>query len=142
MIKQFVTSKIIHENWLIVIRVIAGVITTRYGLEIFNPDQMKGNIAWLTDLHFPLPALMAYLGKLSELVGGISLITGFLVRFTCIPLILTMGVITFIMGDGKIFGDDQHPFLFLIIYTIFLSVGSGKWSVDRLIFNRNNQTDH
>jgi putative oxidoreductase len=136
MFKTFVTSQVIHEKWLSTVRVISGIIIFQHSLGIFNPEHMEGNIAWLRDIDFPFPVFMAYLGKLSELIGGISLILGFLVRFTCIPLVITMFVITFIMGGGEVLGNEQHTFLLLLIFTVFLSVGSGKWSLDHLIFSK------
>ncbi|HEX9513178.1 MAG TPA: DoxX family protein [Puia sp.] len=136
MFKRLLTSRIHLENWLILIRVITGIIIAKYGLETFNKGQMEGNVAWLKDVHFPSPFFMAYLGKISELIGGILLILGLLTRVVSIVLIINMSVIIFIMGHGKVFGEDQLPFLLLLLFATFLFSGAGKWSLDHLLFSR------
>ena len=128
------TSRIQLENYLVLIRVITGIIIAYYGLRTFDKGHMEGNIAWLTDIHFPFPALMAYLGKITELVGSILLILGLFTRIVCMLLIITMSVITFIMGNGKILSNDQFPFLLQLLFGVFLFYGGGKWSLNRVFF--------
>jgi putative oxidoreductase len=113
-----------------------GIIIAYYGLEIFNKEHMHGNVQWLSDIHFPLPFIMAYIGKGIELVGGVFLILGLLTRLSCIALIADMIVIIFIMGHGKIFGDEQLPFLLMLLFITFAVNGAGKWSIDKVIFDR------
>ena len=136
MLKRLLTTRVIFENWLIVIRVITGIMIAVYGLEVFNPEKMKGNAAWLTDIHFPVPVFMAYLGKITELAGGILLLAGLCTRFVSIALVINMSVITIFMGNCKIFGDAQLPFLFLLFFLSFILYGGGKWSLDNLWFNQ------
>ncbi|MCW3465013.1 DoxX family protein [Chitinophaga nivalis] len=116
----------------VLIRIIAGLLIFVHGCGIFHPGHMEGNIAWLTDLHFPIPVGMAYLGKGAELVGGAFLMLGLLTRMAAAVLVINMGVITFIMGTGKVFTDDQPPFLFLVLFLYLLIAGGGKYSLDRL----------
>jgi uncharacterized membrane protein YphA (DoxX/SURF4 family) len=40
------------------------------------------------------------------------------------------------MGNGKILGDAQLPFLFVLFFLSFIIYGGGKWSLDNLFFNR------
>jgi hypothetical protein len=54
-------------------------------------------------------------------------------------LIINMMVVTFYLGEGKILTADQHPFLFILLFLIFLSVGRGKWRLDYLMYNRAKQ---
>lgn len=136
MFKQLLTSRVILGNWLIVIRVIAGIIIAKYGLEIFNKGQMEGNVAWLKDVHVPMPVFMAYLDKATELIGGAFLILGLLTRLVCIALVINMSVITFIMEKGTIWGDGQLPFVLLLLFAIFFFSGAGKWSLDHLLFDK------
>jgi|ERR1041385_7530839 len=136
MLKRLLTTEVIFENWLVIIRIIIGVFMAVYGLEISDPEKMKGNVAWLTDIHFPAPVFMAYLGKATELVGGILLIAGLFTRFVSIPLVIDMSVVVIFMGNGKIFGDGQLPFLFLLFFLSFIIYGGGKWSLDNFLFNR------
>jgi putative oxidoreductase len=136
MLKQLLNSKIILDKWFIIIRVITGIMIARYGLEVFNTNKMDGNVAWLKDIHFPVPVFMAYVGKCAELIGGIFLIFGLFTRFAAILLIIDMLVIIFIMGKGNIFGDEELPFLLMTLFICFLFRGGGELSLDHLFFNK------
>lgn len=118
---------------LLLIRLITGILMVYHGLEVFDSDKITGYSQWLTDIEFPWPMIMAYLGKGSEFVGGVCLILGLFTRFACIPMIITMLVITFFLGEGRIFTDEQHPFLFALLCAVFFFVGAGKWSLDYLL---------
>lgn len=136
MLKKLLSPDTAFERWLAIIRIVVGLLIAEAGSMVFNPEHNKGNIAWLTDIHFPLAYIMAYIGKWSELIGGIFLALGFLTRISCVPLIIAMGVITFVMGNGQVFGNEQHPFLFLLLFVVFLILGGGKWSLDNLLFKK------
>ncbi|MDW3196560.1 MAG: DoxX family protein [Cytophagales bacterium] len=110
-----------------IIRIISGGIIFTYGLEIFDSEQIGGYTQWLTDVGIPWPGMMAYIGKLTELIGGIFLVIGLLTRLSAIPLIMVMCVINFIMLDGN---PRSEPFYLLLIFASFLFNGSGKISVD------------
>ena len=140
MLRQLLTSDGFYKNFLAIIRAIAGIIIAKYGLEVFKADGMKGNFDWLTDLHMPAPHFMAYLGKLTELIGGGLLAIGLFTRLVTIPLIINMGVIIFFMGKGNIWGDEQLPFLLLLLFAVFFFTGAGKWSVDHWLFDRKNKS--
>ena len=107
-----------------------------HGWEVFDSDKMNGYSKWLSDLHFPAPVLMAYLGKGSEFAGGVFLTLGLLTRLAIIPIIATMCIICFGMGKGKIFMDDQHPFLFILLCLVFFFCGPGRYSLDKIIFRK------
>jgi putative oxidoreductase len=118
------------------IRIVSGALMIYHGLEVFNGDKMSGYGNWLRDLRFPVPVAMAWLGKGSELVGGILLAVGLFTRTAALLLTITMLVVCFGLGNGRIFTDDQHPFLFALLTAIFFFTGGGKWSIDHLIFGR------
>jgi putative oxidoreductase len=124
------------ENGIVFVRIVVGVIMIKYGWEIVNAKQMQGYVAWLTDVHFPAPGAMAYLGKVAELAGGLLLALGLWTRLACVALLVDACVITFVMGHGKIWGEDQLPFLLLLLFLTFFFTGGGKWSLDRLLFKR------
>lgn len=92
------------------------------------------NIAWLTDLYFPAPVFMTFLGKGAELIGGVFLMLGLFTRFAAIILIMDMLVVIFIMGAGNTFGDEQLPFLLMVLFICFLLQGGGELSLDHLFF--------
>jgi putative oxidoreductase len=59
-----------------------------------------------------------------------------LTRPVALALVINMSVITFIMGSGKIFEDDQPPFLFLVLFLFLLVTGGGKYSLDKWLFDK------
>ncbi len=135
--KLFSSQPLWLNNGLLIIRFITGAFMIYHGWEVFGADKMKGYVQWLTDLHFPVPAFMAYTGKTIELISGISLVAGLFTRLMMLPLAITMTTVTFGMGHGKVFTDGQHPFLFVLLALLFFFTGPGKWSMDQLMFQRN-----
>jgi uncharacterized membrane protein YphA (DoxX/SURF4 family) len=47
-----------------------------------------------------------------------------------------MAYITFIVGHGKIWYEDQYPFLFVLLGLVFIFTGPGKFSVDYFIVKK------
>jgi putative oxidoreductase len=84
---------------------------------------------------------LLYVGKGSELVSGILLGTGLVTRVACIILICTMVYIAFCLGHGKIWYDDQYPFLFALFGLVFMFPGPGSLSLDKLIFKNKTYKD-
>jgi putative oxidoreductase len=77
---------------------------------------------------------MAYSGKLIELLGGFFLILGLFTRVITALLFITFVFITFVMGEGRIFTDNQHPFLLSLLSLIFFFTGAGRFSIDYILF--------
>lgn len=134
--KKHLTSEGVWENGISIIRILVGLMMAYHGIETFDAEKMSNYSKWLTDLHFPYPTLMAYLGKGTEFFGGVLLALGLFTRLVIPPLSITMLIISFFMGKGKIFTDDQHPFLFVLLFLVFLFVGAGKWSLDYWLFDK------
>ncbi|ULQ56025.1 DoxX family protein [Flavihumibacter rivuli] len=122
------------EPGIAVLRILTGMFMVYHGWEIFQAKQMQDYAKWLTDLHFPAPETMAYLGKAAELVAGIGITLGLFTRIAIFPMILTMLVICFGMGKGNIFYGEQHPFLFVMLGLLFFFYGPGKYSLDQKLF--------
>ncbi len=132
--RKFFSSKPLWlDSGLLIIRVITGAFMIYHGWEIFDSEKMNEYSKWMTDLKFPAPAFMAYLGKGSELIGGILLLIGWLTRPAAIILAITMSAIAFGMGHGRIFTEDQHPFLFVVLSMVFVFTGAGRYSIDRYL---------
>lgn len=138
--KKQLTSEGVWGNGISLIRILVGLMMAYHGIETFDANKINDYGKWLGELNFPNPLLMAYLGKGTEFVGGVFLALGLFTRFAVVPLSITMLVISFFMGKGKIFMDDQHPFLFVLLFLVFLFVGAGKWSLDYWLFDRKNET--
>ena len=81
---------------------------------------------------------MVYAGKCSELLAGILIFLGWYTRIGSILLMGTMLYITFFVGQGRFWYEDQHPFMFAMMGLVFFFYGSGIWSIDKIL-NRNKQ---
>jgi putative oxidoreductase len=136
--KSFSFSPLFLSTGFAAIRIITGILMVYHGIEVFSADKMNGYSQWMNDLNFPFPAMMAYAGKGTEFVCGILLILGLFTRLAALVLAITMITVCFGMGKGRIFTDDQHPFLFVLLALLFFFTGAGKWSLDHFIFGFKN----
>ncbi|GAB3995424.1 hypothetical protein GCM10028807_35520 [Spirosoma daeguense] len=134
---RFFSAEGIYQGvGLALIRIIVGLLLTYHGWEVFDPIKMKEYADWDVFKGTSSATLMVYLGKGSELVAGILFATGFLIRLACLITIGTMLYISFFIGHGKIWYEDQHPFLFVLLALVFFFTGSGQWSIDALLNKR------
>ncbi|QDK79092.1 DoxX family protein [Spirosoma sp. KCTC 42546] len=131
--KFFSTEGILQESGLTLIRLIVGLFLVYHGWEVFDATKMNEYAAWDNFKQDFSPTFMVYLGKGSELVAGLLLTTGLLTRLSCLLIIGTMLYITFFVGHGKFWYEDQHPFLFVLLAMVFFFTGPGKWSLDALL---------
>ena len=134
--KKFLSPfPLLQDAGLALVRIIVGYFMIYHGREIFDEEIMNGYLTWDQFKGFSSPAFMVYMGKIAELLAGIFLMTGLLTRFAALVLIMTMTYISFFVAEGRIWYEDQHPFLFVLLGMVFFFTGGGKYSVDRLIFS-------
>jgi len=119
---------------LTLVRLIVGFFMMYHGFEIFNEKIMSGYFQWDMFKNSSSAKTMVYIGKATELLGGILLFFGLFTRVACLMLIITMSYITFFVGHGKIWYEDQHPFLLVLLALVFFFTGPGKFSLDNLLF--------
>ena len=78
---------------------------------------------------------MPYIGKGAEFLAGILLVLGLFTRLACLITIGTFGYITFCVGKGLFWMEDQHPFMFVLFGLLFFSTGPGAMSMDAKFFD-------
>ena len=130
MTKLLSSAPVAQQSGLAFIRIIVGLLMVYHGLEVFDAGKIKDYAQWDFFKKFSSPAFVVYIGKGAELLAGIFLTIGLFTRFASLVLIATMLYIAFYVGSGKIWYEDQHPFLFVLLGLVFFFSGSGKWSVD------------
>ena len=121
-------------NGLAFIRIVIGSFLIYHGCEMFDTPAMNEYFKWDMFKDSSLAKLFVYGGKVAELLSGILLALGLFTRIACIILICTLGYIAFFVGHGKIWYEDQYPFLFVVIGFIFFFTGPGSFSLDSVIF--------
>ena len=129
------SSPIWQTTGLTLIRIAVGLFMIYHGWELFSEAKINEYLKW--DIFKTSSGkTLVYLGKGAELVGGILLVLGFLTRLAAIILIGPMIYITFFLGHGKIFYEDQYPFLFILLGLVFFFMGGGRISLDHSLFSK------
>jgi putative oxidoreductase len=123
-----------QSNGLALIRIGVGGFLIYHGCEMFDTPVMNEYFKWDMFKDSSLARISVYGGKVAELLSGIMLVLGLFTRIACIILICTLGYIAFFVGHGKIWYEDQYPFLFVVIGLIFIFTGPGAFCLDNVIF--------
>lgn len=131
----FSSTPIALTQGIALVRIIVGALVVYHGQEVFNPELMNGYMTWDT-FDKSNARLLVYLGKSSELIAGIFLLLGLFTRIGALITIGTLSYITFFIGHGRFWYEDQHPFMFVLFGLLFLFTGPGAWSIDALIFKK------
>lgn len=136
----FSPSPISIDKGIAVMRMIVGALLIYHGIEIFSPETMNEYLKW--DMFKESTGkVRVYAGKSSEFVAGVLLFLGLLTRPCAVLIIGTFAFITFFVGQGRFWYEDQHPFMFLLFGLLFLFTGPGAWSVDRILFGERHHSE-
>ena len=119
---------------LTLVRFVVGVFLIYHGCEIFNEAIINKYLQW-AQFKNSNGKFLVYSGKSAELISGILFVLGLFTRIACLLIIGVMCYITFFLGKGIIWYDDQHPFLFVLLALVFFFTGPGNFSLDKMIFN-------
>lgn len=131
---SFLSSPHLHSSTIGLVRIIIGLLLLYHGWEVFNPTTMQGYFTW-DAFKGPLGPWWVYAGKIAELLAGLSLFLGLFTRMGALLGMGTLAYVTFFVGQGRFWYEDQHPFLFVLFCALFLGVGAGRWSLDALLFS-------
>jgi putative oxidoreductase len=134
--KFFSPNSMMQENGIAFIRILIGIFLIYHGCEIFDAAKMREYAEWEMFKKNSNSSFMPYLGKAAELIAGFMLAIGLFTRIACLMIIGTMLYIAFIIGNGKIWYEDQYPFLFVLFALVFIFTGSGNFSIDKIIFKK------
>jgi putative oxidoreductase len=134
---KFITSSPIALNTgLLIVRVAIGMFLIYHGWEIFNKAKMNEYLTWDAFRYSSAGSFLVYAGKAAELAAGVLLILGLFTRIAALLIIGAFGYIAFNLGNGIIWNNDQHPFLFVMFGILFLFTGPGTISMDHSLFKR------
>ncbi len=133
--KLFSSLPIIPQQGLGMVRIIFGALMVYHGKEVFDPQLMKEYASW-DSISGANGLLLVYLGKGSEFVAGLLLLLGIFTRVGSLMTIGTMSYITFFVGGGRFWYEDQHPFMFALFGLLFLFTGPGAFNLDEVVFKK------
>ena len=140
-----------YPSWsLLVIRLGLGIIFFAHGaqkvLGWFGGHGLKGTIGYFQQA-LKIPPALTVLAALTEFLGGIALIVGFLGRPAAIGLIIVMLVaiakvhsangffVNWSMQPGKGHGFEMNFALIAMALAVLIG-GAGMFSIDRMIYER------
>lgn len=140
MLNQLLDTRVIADYkhaMLLVLRVGVGSLMLTHGI----PKLIKlatGNITFADPIGLGVEVSLV-LAIFAEVICSILIILGLGTRLAAIPLIITMGVAVFIHHAADPFGKQELGLLYLLIYMCLLIGGSGRFSLDHLLFNKQQQ---
>ena len=118
----------------LMLRVIFGGLFTYYGYNKFiSYDEILPQFPDLIHIGAKTSFILVIF---AELVCGFLVAIGLLTRLTIIPIFITMFVAFFIAHKNDPFQVSQIAFVYLLLSIVIFILGSGKFSVDRLIFKQ------
>ncbi len=118
---------------LTIVRVITGLFMVYHGWEVFDAETMQGYLEWDVFKHTG-GSTWVYFGKSTELISGLLLALGLFTRLAAFVLLGVSAYIAFFVGHGIIWYNDQHPFMFVLLAIVYLTMGGGNWSLDKRLF--------
>lgn len=86
---------------------------------------------------FPSPSFWAYMAIYGEFIGGLLIAFGLLTRFSALQLAFQFFIIAYIWFEGQepIVGMSYQQ-LFFVSYLLIFAIGSGPYSLDKLLFRK------
>jgi putative oxidoreductase len=123
----------------LVLRVVAGAIFVAQGVrKVLAPRDAphgRGNLeSLIAQQPFPRPDLLASLVGITELVGGVLLLVGFLTRLATVPLAVVLLVAIFGSKWRQGFlGGWDWPFSVLGLLAAIALLGAGPISIDAVL---------
>lgn len=124
------------RDWgLLLLRLTVGVfMLTFHGLPKLQ------NFAELSQNFPPMLGMSSQMGLVliifAEFFMSIALILGLFTRLATIPLIIGLGVASFVAHAGDPIAAREMSLLYFLIYVVILLTGPGKISLDTLIYNK------
>jgi len=127
----------------ILVRLMVGAVFLSEGIQKFMfPDQL--GVGRFAKIGLPDPAFLAPFAGSFEIICGFLVIAGFMTRLAAIPLlcVITVAIATtkvqFFHDNGfwAMLHESRTDWAMLTGIIFLIIKGSGKWSVDNLLWNK------
>ncbi|SFE04193.1 putative oxidoreductase [Chitinophaga sp. CF118] len=117
---------------LFVLRVVfGGLLVTQHGWDkLMKFSSLR--YSFPDPLHIGSTASLS-LTVFAEVLCSIFLVLGLLTRLAAIPLVITFGVVVFMIKGNAPVSEKELPIMYLAAFIVVLAAGPGKASVDRLM---------
>lgn len=131
----FSSAPLWQTTGLTLVRCTIGIFLIYHGAEMFSEAKINEYLQW-DAFKNSSGKFWVYSGKVAELTAGILFSLGFLTRIASLITIGVMSYISFFLGNGIIWYNDQHPFLFVLLALVFFFTGPGRFSLDNILFKK------
>jgi putative oxidoreductase len=115
---------------LLILRVGAGVMMATHGwgkvVDLFSGNPQFGDPLGIG----PVPSLA--LAAFAEFLCALLVVVGFKVRWTAIPIVITMLVAAFVVHAADGWGKQEFPLLYAVAFLTLVFTGAGQYSLDAL----------
>lgn len=81
------------------------------------------------------PAFSLILVLMAEVLCAALVILGLWTRIACLPVIIAMAVVIFMVKGDADFGEKELAVLYLIAFSSLLFTGSGRFAINRISFS-------
>lgn len=115
-----------------VVRIFAGVSMLTHGIPKLQTLVTSNEIQFMNFLGMGSIFSMV-LVVFAEFLCSVFLILGLFTRLACVPLMITMCVACFVAHGGDSYQEKELSVLYFFIYFIILILGSGRYSIDKLM---------
>lgn len=129
-----------HPKWVDLIRIALGIFLMLKGAEFYsNSNSLIGMINNNIKFSYFMLVIVQHYVIFAHIFGGFLLAAGLLTRIAClIQIPILLGAMIFV--NWQLLDYFSLFFLSLIILLLllyFLVIGSGPWSLDRVLFGKN-----
>ena len=115
-------------------RISFGILLIRHGYpKLVN---LPGFIDTVDKIGFFLPEILAPMAMISEVLGGILILMGYKIRWASLFVLITMLSAFFVVHADHTFKQKELALTYAFVTLLLISTGSGKYSIDHLIFQR------
>ena len=131
----------LYDFTILLLRITVGCFMMTHGLQKLDMLMNINPIKFADPMGVGAEASLV-LTVFAELVCSFLILMGFATRLAAIPLIITMFIAVFVIHSKDSFDNKELPGLYLAIYVLLLIIGSGRYSVDRLIAGKKKKINY
>lgn len=127
------------DSGLLWLRVLMGLGMAWHGYGKVFGGPMAGMVEGVAKMGFPMPEFFAWAAALSELLGGVFLVLGFMTRPAALFVAITMVVAAFVAHGPDPFKVKELALAYLVMAIALLLTGPGRLSIDGWLCKRGGQ---
>lgn len=125
-------NETLRSAGLLLLRLVFGGCMAYHGFQKIFEGSMPMFAEAVDKMGFPMPIFFAWAAALSEFLGGLLVFMGLKIRVAASFIAITMGVAFFITHRLDAFQVKELALAYLAISVMYILVGAGKFSLDRL----------